>query len=114
MNLFKRKKNKEIKYNNPWEKYYEKGKETIDVPDISIYEYLERKYINYEYNTAINYFNQKTTYRELINKIDLCAKSLVSYGVREDDVVSICLPNVPEAVIAFYAINKMGQITTGI
>ncbi len=110
MNLFKRKHKKEKIYTNPWEKYYEEGKETIDIPDISIYEYLERKYINYEYSVAINYFNQKMSYRELINKIDLCAKALVSYGVRENDVVSICLPNVPEAVIAFYAINKIGAI----
>lgn len=110
MNFFKRKKKKERIYNNPWEKYYEEGKETIDIPDIYIYEYFERKYINHEYSIAINYFNQKMTYRELVNRIDLCAKSLVSYGVRENDVVSICLPNVPEAVIAFYAINKVGAI----
>lgn len=110
MNLFKRKQKKENNYINPWEKYYEEGKGTIDIPDISIYEYFERKYINYEYSVAINYFNQKMSYRELVNKIDLCAKALVSYGVRENDVVSICLPNVPEAVIAFYAINKIGAI----
>ena len=110
MNIFKRKQKKKRTFNNPWEKYYDEGKETIDVPDISIYEYLERHYIKNEYTIAINYYNQKITYKELINKIDVCAKSLVSYGVRENDVVSICLPNVPEAVIAFYAINKIGAI----
>ena len=110
MNIFKRKQKKKRTFNNPWEKYYDEGKETIDVPDISIYEYLERHYIKNEYTIAINYYNQKITYKELINKIDICAKSLVSYGVRENDVVSICLPNVPEAVIAFYAINKIGAI----
>ena len=110
MNIFKRKQKKKRIFNNPWEKYYDEGKETIDVPDISIYEYLERHYIKNEYTIAINYYNQKITYKELINKIDICAKSLVSYGVRENDVVSICLPNVPEAVIAFYAINKIGAI----
>jgi len=110
MNIFKRKQKKKRTFNNPWEKYYDEGKETIDVPDISIYEYFERHYIKNEYTIAINYYNQKITYKELINKIDICAKSLVSYGVRENDVVSICLPNVPEAVIAFYAINKIGAI----
>ena len=110
MNIFKRKQKKKRTFNNPWEKYYDEGKETVDVPDISIYEYFERHYIKNEYTIAINYYNQKITYKELINKIDICAKSLVSYGVRENDVVSICLPNVPEAVIAFYAINKIGAI----
>jgi len=108
MNLLKRK--KEI-LKNPWDKYYEKGKRNIVVPDFSIYEYFERSSLNKEYETAINYFNQKISFIELISRIDLCAKALSCHGVRENDVVTICMPNTPEAVIAFYAINKIGAIS---
>ena len=42
MNIFKwMKKNKDI-LENPWDKYYEKDKRTIEVPDCSIYHYFER------------------------------------------------------------------------
>lgn len=110
MKLFKRK-NKD-KLENSWDKYYKKDQRNITIPDISIYDYFERTTLNREYQTAINYFGVKTSFIELIRKIDICAKALVSSGVREDDVVTICLPNVPEAIIAFYAVNKIGAIAS--
>ena len=110
MKLFKRK-NKD-KLENSWDKYYKKDQRNITIPDISIYDYFERTTLNREYQTAINYFGVKTSFIELVRKIDICAKALVSSGVREDDVVTICLPNVPEAIIAFYAVNKIGAIAS--
>lgn len=110
MKLFKRK-NKD-KLENSWDKYYKKDQRNITIPDISIYDYFERTTLNREYQTAINYFGVKTSFIELVRKIDICAKSLVSSGVREDDVVTICLPNIPEAIIAFYAVNKIGAIAS--
>jgi long-chain acyl-CoA synthetase len=96
---------------NPWDKYYDKDKRNVIIPDISIYEYFERSCLNREYEIALNYFGDKTSFIELISEIDLCAKALVSQGVRENDVVTICMPNTPEAVIAFYAVNKIGAIS---
>lgn len=110
MNIFK-KKNKKDKYDNAWDKFYDEDKRNINTPNISIYEYLERASINREYDIAINYFNELTTYKKLLEEIDLCAKSLISHGIRENDVVTICMPNTPEAVIAFYAVNKIGAIS---
>lgn len=109
MNIFKKK--KEV-YENAWDKYYDKDKRNISIPNISIYDYFERTTINHEYDPAINYFGEKTSYIELISKIDLCAKALASIGIRENDVVTICLPNVPEAIISFYAVNKIGAIAS--
>ena len=109
MNIFKKK--KEV-YENAWDKYYDKDKRNISIPNISIYDYFERTTINHEYDSAINYFGEKTSYIELISKIDLCAKALASIGIRENDVVTICLPNVPEAIISFYAVNKIGAIAS--
>lgn len=110
MNIFK-KKNKEENLEHTWEKFYDKDKRNISTPNISIYEYLERTSQNREYDIAINYFNEETSYISLIKQIDLCAKALASHGVRENDVVTICMPNTPEAVIAFYAVNKIGAIS---
>ena len=31
-------------------------------------------------------------------------------GVKEGDIVSICLPNMPEAIYVFYACNKIGAV----
>lgn len=56
MNIFKKK--KEV-YENAWDKYYDKDKRNISIPNISIYDYFERTTINHEYDSAINYFGEK-------------------------------------------------------
>lgn len=43
-------------------------------------------------------------------KIEQASKALRSMGVRPKDVVTICLPNMPEAIISFYACNNIGAI----
>ena len=102
--------NKKEKYKYPWEKYYKKEQRNITIPDMSLYEYLDKSTFGRNNQIAINYFGVKMTFRELLDKIDLCAKALTSSGVRENDVVTICMPNTPEAVIMFYAVNKIGAI----
>ncbi len=101
--LFKRK-------HKIWQKYYDKDKREVEVPKNSLFEFLEEQNKDRLNNYAINYFGKKTTYRELFYEIDLCAKAMKSQGVRKGDVVSICLPNVPESVIIFYAVSKIGAV----
>ncbi len=92
-----------------WDKYYPKDKDNITVPNMSIYEYLEKE-VKERNSIAINYFNYKISYTDLFKEIDICAKALRSQGIRPGDVVTILMPNTPEAVISFYAINKIGAI----
>ena len=99
-----------IKYKNPWDKFYDKDKRTIQVPNMSVYEYLRDCNKDNLDSIAINYFNKKMTYRSFLNEINVCARALRSQGIREGDVVTICMPNTPEAVIAFYATNEIGAI----
>lgn len=101
--LFKRK-------HKIWQKYYDKDKREVEVPKKSIFEFLEEQNIDRLDNYAINYFGRKITYRELFYEIDLCAKSMKAQGIRKGDVISICLPNIPESIIVFYAVSKIGAI----
>lgn len=96
----------------PWYKYYETTKAHLEYPNISLYEMLE---INSKARlnlTSYNYFGKKGTYKDLLNKIDECSKSLIKLGVKEKEKVTICMPNTPEAVASFYAINKIGAIAS--
>ena len=106
--ILKNKKDDKLQY--LWEKYYDKDKRQVNVEDISIYDFFEKKSYEHINNIAINYFGEKLTFKQLLDQIDLCAKALKCYGVRENDVVSIMLPNTPEAVVAFYAVSKIGAI----
>lgn len=82
----------------------------LNYPDTSLYDFLEHNAKKDPKAYALNYFSRKMTYEELLNQIEECAKALKAIGVKKNEAVSICLPNIPQAVIAFYAINKIGAI----
>ncbi len=94
----------------PWKKYYTKSEMKVDIPDISIYQLLEQKCLEYSDKIAINYFGHTITYKEFLKQIEDAAKAFRSQGIRKGDVVTICMPNTPEGVISFYAVNKIGAI----
>ena len=94
----------------PWEKFYNKNERKVDIPNVSLYEFIYDRNKYRLNNIAINYLGTKINYRDFFNEIDLCAKAMRSQGIRAGDVVSICLPNMPESVIIFYAVSKIGAI----
>lgn len=48
--------------------------------------------------------------KEVIKEIKALSNSLIDLGVKEGDSVAINLPNFAEAIIAFYAINRIGAV----
>ena len=93
-----------------WDKFYPKDKRKIEVPNMSLYEFIYENNKDRQDNIALNYFNKKITYYTLFDQINTCAKAMRSQGIRPGDVVSICMANTPEAVISLYATNKIGAI----
>ena len=108
MNVINLIKQKMIK--TPWLKFYKKEDKKIKVEDISIYDALVKNNVGRDKNIAINYFGKLITYKEFFHKIDQAACAFRSQGIRYGDVVTICMPNTPEALISFYALNKIGAI----
>ena len=100
--------NKNIK--TPWYKYYDDVKAHLRYPDISIYEMLKQSVNKHPEYISYNYFGNKKSYKQFLDKIDECAKALKSLGINPRDRISICMPNTPEAIISFYAINKIGAV----
>ena len=95
----------------PWYNYYKGVKKHLEYPDLSLYklvEYTSSKHLN---NISYNYYGNKKTYHEFLKQIDEAARSFKALDVKRKDIVSICMPNTPEAIIAFYAINKIGAIS---
>ena len=72
---------------------------------------MSNKANNYLDTIAFNYFGKTIKYKELLKQIDMCAMAFRSQGVRVGDVVTICMPNTPEGIICFYALNKIGAIS---
>lgn len=82
----------------------------LDYFDGSMFEKLEsiaKQYPNY---IAFDFMGKSTTYRQLITEIERCAKALKTIGIRENDKVTIAMPNCPQAIYLFYAVNLVGGI----
>lgn len=101
---------KNNKVKTPWYDFYDGVKEHLKYPDFSLYNMLEESMINREDYISYNYYGTKKTYKQFIEQIDKCARAFKSLGIKVKDRVSICMPNTPEAIIAFYALNKIGAI----
>ena len=57
---------------------------------------------------AMTYMGVKITYQELFNHIEEYARALKQAGMYNGDMITICLPNIPETVYYFYACNEIG------
>lgn len=94
----------------PWLKYYAEEQIKMEIPSMSAYSYLCRQNNNYLERTALSYYGRKISFDELFSKIEETAKALKAIGVEENEIVTISMPNTPEAVYLFYAMSKIGAI----
>jgi long-chain acyl-CoA synthetase len=94
----------------PYYEMYGSSSSHIDYPNLMMYELLYEQVLAHPYYYAIEYYGKNITYKKFYEKIETCAKALKVIGVKENDYVTICMPNTPEALIMFYAINMVGAI----
>lgn len=95
----------------PWLKFYGSVPHHLDYPDVSMFEIVNSVAKDYPNHIAYDFLGTKATYSEFLMEIHECAKALKSSGIKEGDRVTICLPNIPQAIIMFYAINLIGAIS---
>ena len=92
------------------DKYYPDRFSHLEYSEKMIYEhFLETATIHPNY-IAYEYFGREVTYQKFVQQIAECAKALKGIGAEENEVITICTPNMPEAIIMFYAINMIGAI----
>jgi long-chain acyl-CoA synthetase len=101
----------------PWLRHYEEGvPSTIDVPDVTLPELLDRTAARVPGKVAVRFFLDPRmpvptlTWAELRQGSLRFATALFQLGVRKGDRVAIMLPNCPEFVIAFYGALRIGAI----
>lgn len=95
-----------------WNEYYKKNKIEFKVPEGTIYSLIRDQVPERDGMYAYSYYGHSVTYKDFMKQIDSAAKAFRSQGIRKGDVVTICMPNTPEAVISFYALNKIGAIAS--
>ena len=80
--------------------------------DLSMYQAVQEAASKNEKSTAVYYQGKKISYRKFMKEVDRMADILVhDFDVKKGDCVLLAQPNIPEVLICFYALNKIGAIT---
>lgn len=75
--------------------------------DFSMYEYLKSRDKG-DNRPLISYYNNRISTDTFFEQVDKVANALNSLGLKCGDNIALCLPNIPNAIIIFYAANKLG------
>ena len=88
------------------EKNSTKMKETTS----GLYETYREAAERFSDKVALSYFRKETTFKQLLEQIDTTALAFRRHGVGRGDIICLALPSMPESLMCFLALNKIGAI----
>ena len=92
-----------------WHKHYDSVvPPSLKYEALVLPERLKRSAEAYPDYPAVIFLGSQLTYRELKDQVDRLATALATLGVSKGTRVAIHLPNLPQAVIAYYATLSLG------
>ncbi len=100
----------QITAKTPWKDHMGDLPMHLEYFEGSMFEMLEAVARRYPNHIAFDFMGKSTSYKTLVQQVETCAKALRTIGIREGDKVTIALPNCPQAIYLFYAVNLIGGI----
>ena len=94
----------------PWFKSAGALPTTLEYFSGTMYEKVESVAKRKPNGIAMTFMGKNITYKRLIEEINKCARSLKVLGIREDDRITIAMPNCPQAIYMLYATNLIGAV----
>jgi long-chain acyl-CoA synthetase len=94
----------------PWANQMDQIPMHLDYFEGSMVEKVMQIAEQYPNNIAFDFMGKHTTYRQMVREIERCARALKTICIRENDKVTIAMPNCPQAIYMFYAVNLVGAI----
>ena len=93
----------------PWVKHYDEGvPETVALPHQPLQRFLTSAAQRFPFRPAIVFQGHMIQYWYLDREANRFANALVSLGVNRGDRVVLLLPNIPQAIVAFYGTLRAG------
>ena len=97
--------------NKPYLKYYaEWTPHSLEYTNDSLLDMLDRSVEGNSARTMIDFFGATTTYGDFGAQVNSAAAGLRELGVRKGDRVAMIMPNCPQALIAFFAVLRLGGV----
>lgn len=95
----------------PWQKIATYP-EHLEYPQGSMFEAVKDSAVklNKMNSTAYEFQGKKTNYKTFFDKVETIGKAYRNIGICEGDTVTVCMPNAPQGVDTFYALNRIGAV----
>ena len=87
-----------------------KQREHLEYPEKTMFQMVEKMAQSLPDEPAIDFYNKKISYKKFIERIERCARAFVAMGIRPGDAVTLCMPNIPQCLESFYALNRIGAV----
>lgn len=85
-------------------------KDHLEYPELTMFQMVEQIARQYPKEPAYEFYGKKTSYRAFVQKIERAARAFLAMGITAGDRVTICMPNTPQALDCFYALNRIGAV----
>lgn len=96
----------------PWMSHYGDVPFHLEYPEDSMSAVVLATAEKYPKLPALSYMGRIIPYSLLEKNIKTTAKAFSAIGIKEGDKVTVCLPNVPQAIYCLYALNYIGAIAS--
>ena len=94
---------------HPWLQHYDEGvPHRLELEEVPVTAWLDQAAQAFPDRDAVVFRKARLTYRQLAQEVDRLATAFQRLGVAPGTRVAVHLPNVPQAVIAYYAALKAG------
>ena len=91
----------------PWMKYYPESISRLQVPELSLNEYLKANCPGMDM-VAMHYYGRDVSWERFFVKVDMVAKSMSAMGIKEGDQIPVFYRSVPEFIVLLLAAEKIG------
>jgi long-chain acyl-CoA synthetase len=95
----------------PWLKFYGDTPAHLNYPQKTIYQIVRDTAKAHPDLTAYEFMGKETSFARFMTRIERTARALVALGIGKGDRVTICMPNCPQALDTFYALNRIGAVS---
>lgn len=85
-------------------------REHLEYPPLTMFQMVERIAQQYPDEPAYEFYGRKTSYASFVRQIEQAARAFLSAGIHTGDAITVCMPNTPQALVCFYAINRVGAV----
>ncbi len=83
----------------------------LEYPEKTMFRLIEETAGRVPDQIAYEFYGKETSYAKFVERVEKTAAALVRFGIKPGDAVTICLPNIPQAIDSFYAVNRINAVS---